>query len=225
MKQTYDTPHPTRRERCEAGGGYMEPTCIYESSGINRTHLHRPPAGSRRNPKAQKREFRIAKTTETGQTIPASMKLIPLSNSSLKAIVSDRDYKLVKGRTWRLRPDKRTNYAVADTNTRRFWMHRVIKPGLPQIDHKDRNGLNNQRSNLRGCTTSQNQANRVKCVAGSSRYKGVSWSQEHRRWKAAIKKDGQPFFGGHHRREIDAARAYNRMAKKLFGPFARINRL
>jgi len=72
-------------------------------------------------------------------------------------------------------------------------MHRLImnaKDG-ESVDHIDHNGLNNQKSNLRICTHQENllNAQKMKGRLGkptTSKYKGVYWDKDHRKWRARI---------------------------------------
>lgn len=84
------------------------------------------------------------------------------------ALVDDSDYEMLKKRRWWVRKGGNTFYAVGkmkNGNGKRITvsMHRIIM-GVTNpkdvIDHKDWNGLNNQRSNLRICTNAENLANR-----------------------------------------------------------------
>jgi hypothetical protein len=96
-------------------------------------------------------------------------------------------------------------------------------PGF-EWDHKDMNPRNNCESNLRLATNWQNQANRGKRVgAYSSRFKGVSWNANRRKWVAKISADGRLVFLGYFDVEEDAAKAYDEAAKVYHGEFARLN--
>jgi hypothetical protein len=57
----------------------------------------------------------------------------------------------------------------------------------------------------------------------TSRYKGVCWYKAAKIWKAAIKFKGKNHNLGQFKNEIDAARAYDKAAAKLFGEFAYLN--
>jgi HNH endonuclease len=104
-------------------------------------------------------------------------------------------------------------------------MHRVILGvrDTVQVDHKDGDGLNNRRGNIRACTPTQNQANRGKEPNRSSQYKGVCWVPSRNRWQAAIRIGGQTTLLGRFRDECDAATAYNFAADLTHGEFARLN--
>ncbi len=105
-------------------------------------------------------------------------------------------------------------------------MHALIL-GTPKgmdSDHKDGEGLNNQRQNLRVCTTAQNQQNRrVQLSAKSSMFKGVCWDKENKKWLSQIGIAGIQRKLGRFTSEIQAALAYDRAAKKYFGEFANLN--
>lgn len=107
-------------------------------------------------------------------------------------------------------------------------MHREILGIMDskiKVDHKDRNGLNNQRSNLRIATYSQNASNCKGRAGSSSKYKGVSKLTTCRRWVAQIWKDKKKHYLGLFKTEKDAAIAYNKEAEKLHGEFAYINKI
>jgi hypothetical protein len=85
------------------------------------------------------------------------------------------------------------------------------------VDHRDGNGLNNTRKNLRVCTTAQNAKNRGK-RKGKYRFKGI-WPNGDGTWAAIIK--GRRI--GKYSSDEDAALAYDRAAETEFGEFARLN--
>ncbi len=93
-------------------------------------------------------------------------------------------------------------------------------PGL-RVDHIDGNKLNCRRANLRTCTHAENIRNRKKHKNGSSRFKGVH--NDGVRWRARIKLNGKAKSLGTYRTEIEAALAYDRAAREMFGEFARPN--
>ena len=107
-------------------------------------------------------------------------------------------------------------------------MHRIIVGAGPdeQVDHKDGDGLNNTRANLRVCTPAQNSHNSKKnCNAKTSHYKGVSWHKVTRQWVARIGVDDRILSLGYTRSELQAAYLYNVAAVKHYGRFARLNDL
>lgn len=115
-------------------------------------------------------------------------------------------------------------YVAANEKVRQFRLHQMIL-GFPKcnIDHIDRNPLNNRRSNLRLCNQQQNTANTGLFKNNSSGYKGVSWDKSRSKYMAKIKINGITVNLGRYITAEDAAIAYNNKAKESFGKFARLN--
>ncbi len=116
-------------------------------------------------------------------------------------------------------------YAAREVKRITIWLHRVIaaRANLPHsrfYDHRDRDGLNNRRGNIRPCTSSQNQANKRKALGKSSRFKGVSWNKESRKWTAHIRQ-GRLIYLGRYGTEEAAHDAYAAAATRHYGEFAR----
>ena len=104
-------------------------------------------------------------------------------------------------------------------------MHRLIigTPDGRATDHKDSDGLNNQRVNLRICDPSQNSSNAVIRSDNTSGFKGVSWRKNRRKWLAQIQHDHRVIHIGQFSTALEAAIAYDEAARKLHGEFARTN--
>ena len=148
------------------------------------------------------------------------------------ALVSNKDYRRLSEHKWYAQPNGATIYAIREirfngrSTTER--MHRVVL-GLPigrhpDVDHRDSDGLNNQRSNLRTCTRLQNTAHRRKQKNGTtSKYKGVSWHTQCEKWVCSLRRHGKFIYLGLFQSEEDAARAYDAAAIKHFGEFALLN--
>jgi len=92
-----------------------------------------------------------------------------------------------------------------------------------EIDHRDRNPLNNRRNNLRGSTRQQNIANGPLRRNNRSGYIGVSWRKDKQRYRAYIAIGGKQKTLGHYKDPEDAARRYNEAAIEHFGEFAALN--
>ncbi len=109
-------------------------------------------------------------------------------------------------------------------------MHRLIL-GLPngdkrKSDHRNHIPLDNQRDNLRICTTSENQHNRsLTKRKTSSQYKGVHWNSRAKKWYARIWLNKKIIVLGSFSLEKYAAQAYNLAAKKYYGEFAFLNKI
>ncbi len=154
------------------------------------------------------------------------MKQIPLTQGK-SATVDDADFEWLNQWKWYCNNDYATRKTLGGEKWRKkLSMHRVIIKALPHqsVDHKDGNPLNNCRSNLRFATDSQNQANRHKMrFTHSSLYRGVSWHSRKKKWIAHIGYKRKLIHLGYYKNEIDAARAYDKAAKELFGEFACLN--
>lgn len=99
----------------------------------------------------------------------------------------------------------------------------VMKDYKTMFDHKDRDTLNNQKYNLRPTDYSLNAANRTKIKGTSSKYRGVTWHKRDNKWQASIQINGRSRHLGYFTYEINAAKSYDKAAKRLFGEFANLN--
>jgi hypothetical protein len=140
----------------------------------------------------------------------------------LFATVDAADYKKLSKYKWYACRHGPTVYATCRDKGRVVYMHRMIlRPRKGYVvDHIDGNGLNNRRGNLRVCTHQQNQANRGPC-GGSSRFVGVYRKGDQ--WVAEIRCRGEYFYLGLFDDEVEAAKARDRKAYELHGPYAYLN--
>ena len=90
-------------------------------------------------------------------------------------------------------------------------------PRVP--DHKNHNGLDNRKSNLRICTTSQNAYNRKKRRGSKNRYIGVYKARTAGKWTAWV--GGK--YAGTYNTQKEAAIARDKEAVKIRGEFAYTN--
>jgi len=141
------------------------------------------------------------------------------------ALVDDADYEAAIRYPWRAvkSPTHERWYATAWVDGKTTYLHRwITKPAdCLHVDHRDGDGLNCQRHNLRPCTRSQNMANRTHAARNATGYFGVT--KHRKRWSAMVKVKGCTFWGGDHDTPEAAARARDELAKKHFGEFARLN--
>lgn len=112
----------------------------------------------------------------------------------------------------------------AKTNSGKLLMHRLILD-FPEgyIDHKNGNGLDNRKGNLRVCNQSKNIANQGICKTNTSGYKGVSWQKNEKKWRSYIHVNQKYIHLGYYRNKKEAAKAYDEAALNYFGEFARMN--
>lgn len=151
------------------------------------------------------------------------MKEIPLTKG-LVALVDDEDYEFLSQYKWYPLKSQNTHYAWSKKHGRMHHKIVSLEPGK-QIDHRNGNGLDNRRANLRLCTRSQNQWNQLPRQGTSSRFKGVCWINRDNRWRAQIKLKDKRVYLGNYTSEIDAATAYNDAATRHYGDFACLNPL
>lgn len=153
------------------------------------------------------------------------MKQIKLVNRQLFALVDDEDYAMLSCFSWYLVESPKGCYAYTKIDDRTVYMHQLVLPSDDEKltpDHRNGNGLDNQKSNLRLATKSQQCMNRCKQSNGiTSRYKGVRYSKSG--WEANIRVNNKQTYLGRFISERDAAFAYNKAATKHFGEFARLN--
>ena len=162
--------------------------------------------------------------SETCKAGSRAERRIPLTRGKFALVDADDYYRLSKFQ-WYAKYSGSTFYAVRNHSGKSVKMHREIMggPGHLLVDHIDRNGLNNRRSNLRFCTSSQNLCNTVSIRGSSSRYKGVCWHKREKQWVASIQFKKKSYYLGDFDNEIDAAKAYDKKAKVLHGEFACLN--
>jgi hypothetical protein len=142
------------------------------------------------------------------------------------ALIDDQDFAEVSKRKWFAVFDGYNWYASSRDGTHRHMrMHTFLMkpPSGVRIDHWDRNGLNNQRRNLRICTQSQNCHNRYFRIANKSGFKGVSWKKTNRKWCAQIKVGPKVMHLGLFKDPKEAAKVYDQAALDHFGEFALTN--
>ncbi len=157
------------------------------------------------------------------------MKEIKLTKG-FSAQVDDEDYDRINQYKWYVKKDRNTYYAVRDSRKkgkrRYFSMHREIlnNPTGTLTDHKDRNGLNNQRSNIRVCTRLENNKNVHLRKDSTTGIKGVCFDKRSKRWCANIGFNGRLRWLGYFNTPKDAEKVYDEANIRLFGDFSSPNR-
>lgn len=148
------------------------------------------------------------------------MKEIKLTQGQF-AIVDDDDFDYLNQWKWYAVKHRNTFYATRMEKRKHIHMHRVIMHVCPKLitDHIDHNGLNNQKSNLRACTSSQNKMNVL--PMSNTGYLGVYYQGNLIR--AKIRVNGNSIHIGCYPSLEQAARAYDIKAKEYFGEFANLN--
>lgn len=176
------------------------------------------------------------------------MKLIELSKTGKHrgkyfVKVDDEDFDELNKWLWTVVKSKNTCYAIRSEystgKAKYIYMHRQIMdtPDNMDTDHKDHDGLNCQKNNLRVCSHIQNTKNGTAKKNTTSTFKGVSLSAQkyisktgkitacEPKWRATIQHDKKYIHIGCFDSEIEAAIAYNKRAVELHGEFANLNKV
>lgn len=173
---------------------------------------------------------RLNRETRTPVPIPFSsglfktgnMKEIKLTQGQV-ALVDDDDYNYLNQWKWCAHKSGNTFYAERTIypEHKTIKMHWIIMNDFQgnRIDHKDSNGLNNQRSNLRFCNKSQNCMNRK--YNNKTGYSGVYKVKQC--FQASIRVNKKNISLGYYKSLEDAARARDEGSIKYFGEFANLN--
>jgi hypothetical protein len=145
-------------------------------------------------------------------------------------ILDPTDYYRFGGFKWCIGGNKGKFYTIrgqmiSPKDSKIVQLHRLIMdaPKGLLVDHRNGDSLDNRRANLRLATYSQNQYNKRKRKNTSSRFRGVYFNKEHRKWAAFISVAGKKTYLGYFDSEIEAARVYDEAAKKHHGEFVRLN--
>lgn len=143
----------------------------------------------------------------------------------MSVLVDDDDYNnLIRWKWAALLCDNRRRWYAIRTDGTGILMHRyllgITDPAI-EVDHRNGNGLDNQRSNIRKCTHTQNMQNRPGW-SKRSKFKGVQPAVSPGRWIMQIRVNGRKITSRHGYEE-EAARRYDELAQLYFGEFARLN--
>lgn len=166
-----------------------------------------------------------------GRVLLPTIELIDLNDRGF-AIIDIEDSEKVNQYKWYLRIDKRNKYAVSrkkiDGKAKCIMMHRIVMDAIDPlvlIDHKDHDGLDNRKSNLRPSSNSQNVKHTRKRLKGKCKYLGVSFKKGRNKIKilAQIQCNKKKYHIGYFLTQELAAEAYNKKALELFGEFATLN--
>lgn len=148
------------------------------------------------------------------------MKEILLTQGKV-ALVDDEDFERIASHRWYAHREGNTFYAHRKSDGKTIRMHREIlllrQRGRTEVDHKDGNGLNNKKSNLRICTHSENIRNSRKQSNNTSGIIGVSRQAD--KWIARIKVKSQCIYLGIFSTKEEAALSRRMAVEKYFGDY------
>lgn len=151
------------------------------------------------------------------------------------SLIDDDDWELVSKYKWHALCKEGRWYARTKLRINGKWigleMQKLImgvpigSPRNDLVDHRDGDGLNNRKENLRRCTKSQNMMNRGRQANNKTGFKGVFWDKREQRFAAKICTDKKTVFLGQFKDVEQAACAYNIAALKHHGEFSYQNRI
>ena len=147
---------------------------------------------------------------------------LPNRDEYVLAMVDDEDFQYLTKFEWVVSSSGYVATWISEERTYRY-MHKMLLSEAAMVDHRNRNPLDNRRSNLRRRTPSQNNMNQRAHRDNSSGYRGVHYRSDVKKFRAQIKVDGKILNLGHFANKIDAALAYDHAAIKHFGEFANPN--
>ncbi len=163
------------------------------------------------------RNYRPRPPVPTGENV----KMIPLTNG-FYAYVDAEEFERLNRYRWHAYG----GYAGRCEKGKRVYMHReIMKPPKGMVvDHVNGNGFDNTRANMRNVTREENMHNQRKHAGTASIYKGVTRGQSSKgSWVARVAWGDNRLTAGTFADEVEAARAYDRLAVELFGEHARVN--
>lgn len=153
------------------------------------------------------------------------MKLVPLSQG-LFAKVDDLDFDIVSKFKWCAQKRKHGHHAARYFGKKYVYMHQMIlatEKGVG-VDHKDGDGLNNMRDNLRPATKRDNGRGFRHLKGKTSKFRGVCWHKAAQKWAVALTLvRSKTLYLGLYLDEVEAARVYDAAAREHYGAFATPN--
>lgn len=143
-----------------------------------------------------------------------------------RALIDVEDVQKVRGVKWGYEKCGRVRgFCVVDGKRKLVKLHRHLLQVSGEIDHINRNQLDNRKCNLREVTSRQNSINKGPSRRNKTGYKGVMEFRTKTKIKYIAQLGGGQ--GSHYlgvfETPIDAAKAYNRAAIKRFGEYAWLN--
>lgn len=200
---------------------------LHRDIGIGEIHLIKCEAGAVLEAPSGVAQRRRRSLSVATVRIPLSSRKYP----GLFALVDEVDVARVRERTWFVHARRRGSglafYAYTATRAggkqKNVLLHRFImeSPEGVEVDHRNGDGLDCRRSNMRHATRAQNMRNRP--PKHGRAFKGVYYESRRAHWIAYLVVDRRRVHLGSYATEEEAARAYDDAAREHFGEFARLN--
>lgn len=142
-------------------------------------------------------------------------------------LVSKEDYNHLNKYKWYT---INNGYIKSRINSKSYYIHRyiykyILKEDITNyvIDHINGNPLDNRKCNLRIATKQQNMYNIKSHINSSSKYIGVSYRNDRKKWNSYITINGKKKSLGHFKDEIEAAKARDKAVIQFYGKYGRLN--
>lgn len=147
--------------------------------------------------------------------------IVSVKNKNM--LIDNEDFNLIADKQLQLNERHGSSYAYYKEGQKKIWVHKVAMGTENQVDHINRNSLDNRKSNLRLCNVSENNRNRGKDANKPfySKYKGVYKLRD--KFCSSIMFDKKSLFLGSYSTEENAARVYDEAAMFLFKDFCFLN--
>jgi hypothetical protein len=155
------------------------------------------------------------------------MREIKLTQNQV-AVVDDDDYERLNQFKWCISRTGKLSYAMRNSprikgKRHRIYMHHAVigtPPNGLQVDHKNGQGVDNRKENLRIVTPRQNVGNK-KNITTTSKHPGIAWNKGMGKWVACIYIKRKPNHLGYFIDEKEAFEAYkkavNAIGEKVIG--------
>lgn len=130
------------------------------------------------------------------------------------------DIERVKDYKWHYA--NKLKYVEAKVDGKNVLLHRLIMraPSGKEVDHINRDSLDNRKKNLRICSRAENAKNIGLGIKNTSGHSGISWHKRHNKWMASIQVDNNVIYLGYFRDFDDAKKIRIEAEKKYYGKFA-----
>lgn len=159
------------------------------------------------------------------------MRELELNNTDKVALVDDEDYDRIRVYQWRYITSTPKHGGCVQSGYREkgkvvtLKLHRLIlnPPKNMVIDHINGDVLDNQKSNLRICTSGDNTKNQKLSIVNNTGYKGVSFNHKYQKYYACISINSKNKSLGYYGTAKEAADAYDKAAKENYKTFAKLN--
>ena len=190
--------------------------------------------------KPSTKPFASVRRISTGETVSQYGQSLVLDTDAILVnvkggftILDDSDIQFAFMYRWNVLPHHKTAY-VRYSGKKYFGpkqferickrLHRLLLPDANQVDHVNRIGWDNRRTNLRACSRYENARNANKwSTASGSKFKGVTFDKKKRLYYARIHVDGRCISLGRSKSEISAALRYDAAATRYYGEYAVLN--